>query len=242
MILLIKLLLAHMIGDFMLQPKSWVKAKEKRKLKAYQLYLHVMLHGLLIMLLVLDWTFLPWAALISFTHGIIDVTKLFLQKDKSKRSYFFIDQIAHVISIYLIYSWYRGYTEIDVTLLSDSNFLLATIIVFLTAPTSFIIKMFISKWTSHTEDDVKESLEDAGMYIGIFERLFIFVFVITKHWEAIGFLLAAKSVFRFGDLREPKDRNLTEYILIGTLVSFGIAILTGMVYECYLNEFLTDGF
>ena len=28
--------------------------------------------------------------------------------------------------------------------------------------------------------------------------LFVFVFVITNHWEAIGFLLAAKSVFRFG--------------------------------------------
>jgi len=41
-------------------------------------------------------------------------------------------------------------------------------------------------------------------------------------------LIAAKSVFRFGDLRESKNRKLTEYILIGTLLSFGIAIATGM--------------
>ena len=61
------------------------------------------------------------------------------------------------------------------------------------------------------------------------ERLFVFVFVVTANWEGIGFLLAAKSVFRFGDLKESKDRKLTEYILIGTLLSFGIAIATGML-------------
>jgi hypothetical protein len=61
------------------------------------------------------------------------------------------------------------------------------------------------------------------------ERLFVFTFVITGNWEAIGFLLAAKSVFRFGDLKESKDRKLTEYILIGTLLSFGIAILIGVM-------------
>ena len=43
-------------------------------------------------------------------------------------------------------------------------------------------------------------------------------------------MLAAKSIFRFGDLKENKDIRLTEYILIGTLLSFGIGILTGMAY------------
>jgi hypothetical protein len=42
-------------------------------------------------------------------------------------------------------------------------------------------------------------------------------------------LLAAKSIFRFGDLKEARERKLTEYILIGTLLSFGIAIATGIV-------------
>jgi hypothetical protein len=48
-------------------------------------------------------------------------------------------------------------------------------------------------------------------------------------WEAIGFLIAAKSVFRFGDLKDSRNRKLTEYILIGTLLSFGIAIVTGIL-------------
>ena len=59
----------------------------------------------------------------------------------------------------------------------------------------------------------------------------MFCFIITNHFEAIGFLLAAKSIFRFGDLKEAKDRKLTEYVLIGTLLSFGIAILIGLLVE-----------
>ena len=74
-----------------------------------------------------------------------------------------------------------------------------------------------------------DSLQDAGKYIGIMERLFVFAFILTDHWEAIGFLLAAKSIFRFGDLKESKERKLTEYVLIGTLLSFGMAVLIGLM-------------
>jgi hypothetical protein len=81
------------------------------------------------------------------------------------------------------------------------------------------------------EDDNTSSLENAGKYIGMLERLFVFVFIITNQWQAIGFLLAAKSVFRFGDLSNAKDRKLTEYILIGTLLSFGLAIAIGLLFQ-----------
>lgn len=236
MILLTKLLLAHLIGDFILQPISWVNAKEEKKLKAYQLYLHALLHGILILLLVLDWAFLPWAALLAFIHLVIDAIKLLLQKEKTKHIYFFADQLAHIISIYLIFSWYEGFANISTSVFNETNFLLATMVIFLTLPSSIIIKVFITRWTPHTEENNNESLEDAGKFIGIFERLFVFVFVTTGHWEAVGFLLAAKSVFRFGDLKESKDRKLTEYILIGTLVSFGIAMLTGLAYTAWLPK------
>lgn len=47
-IYLIKLIIAHLIGDFFLQPNAWVKDKERRKLKSTKLYLHVMIHVALI--------------------------------------------------------------------------------------------------------------------------------------------------------------------------------------------------
>jgi len=230
MMLLTKLILAHLVGDFLLQPLSWVKAKEKSKLKAYPLYLHALLHGILIMLLVWDWTFLPWAALLTFVHLAIDATKLLLQKKETETIYFFADQVLHFLSIYLIGWWYLGYAVGNFVFVNQATLLLLTLVVFITLPCSLIIKMIIVRWSPHTDLGIDESLQDAGKYIGILERLLVFVFVITGHWEAVGFLLAAKSVFRFGDLKDSKDRKLTEYILIGTLASFGIAILTGIAY------------
>lgn len=41
--------------------------------------------------------------------------------------------------------------------------------------------------------------------------------------------LAAKSIFRFGELSKSKEIKTTEYVLIGTLASFTIAILTGLI-------------
>lgn len=101
----------------------------------------------------------------------------------------------------------------------------------LTHPISVLIRFIISKWSPPVEDLNGGSLANAGSYIGMLERLFVFTFILTGHWEAIGFLLAAKSAFRFGDLKESKDRKLTEYVLIGTLLSFGIAIAAGIIFQ-----------
>ena len=70
--LFIKLLLAHFIGDFLLQPKNWVENKEKNKHKSIYLYAHVGMHMLLI-LLVLQFRFdYFWAILfIPITHLLI---------------------------------------------------------------------------------------------------------------------------------------------------------------------------
>lgn len=56
----------------------------------------------------------------------------------------------------------------------------------------------------------------------------ILTFVLVGSFEGVGFLLAAKSVFRFGELNKAKEIRTTEYVLIGTFASFTIAILTGI--------------
>ena len=232
MIVLLKLFLAHFTGDFLLQPEKWVKAKETKKLAAWQLYAHSLLHGVIFLLLMWDINFWIWALLLSFVHFVIDSFKLLVQKNNTRRLLFFIDQLLHFISIYVIWVCYEG-KYFSLSFLKNENvLLLTTLIIFLTRPVSFSVKIFISKWTPDTvAGDDALSLQSAGQYIGIFERLLVFVFMITNEWQAVGFLLAAKSVFRFGNLQEAKDRKLTEYILIGTLLSFGIAILTGMGYQ-----------
>ena len=61
-----------------------------------------------------------------------------------------------------------------------------------------------------------------------------FSFVLIGNIESVGFLLAAKSVFRFGELNKAKEIRTTEYVLIGTLASFTIAILTGLAVSRFM--------
>lgn len=230
MILFVKLLLAHLLGDFLLQPNSWVFDKENKKQKSKYLYIHVLLHGILAWIFVGEIAFGWFALVLAISHGLIDLLKLQFQKKKTKRNWFVIDQILHLITIVMIASLYKNLT-VDFTFFNNQFWIMITGILFLTKPTSIIIKNIISIWTPESKNKNDDSLQNAGNYIGIFERLFVFCFIITGHFEAIGFLLAAKSIFRFGDLKEAKDRKLTEYVLIGTLLSFGMALSTGLLVQ-----------
>lgn len=230
MIVLYKLILAHLAGDFLFQPGSWVSVKETKKLKAWQLYIHALFHGLLAQLLVWEIAFWRWSILLVAFHLVIDAVKLVMQTPQTRRFYFFTDQLAHLLSIYAIWRWYA----IDVIpwyrLGEESFVILIMFVIFTTTPCSYFVKTFISKWVPDNNSSTEESLQSAGKYIGIIERLLVFAFVVTHNLAAVGFLITAKSVFRFGDLREAKDRRMTEYVLIGTLSSFGLAMLCGATY------------
>lgn len=235
--LLIKLILAHLIGDFFLQPKGWILGKEARKLKSPQLYLHVLLHVALLFILLWDFSLWPLILIIGVSHFLIDALKLLFQNKKNKRYLFFIDQLLHFLVLIGVYIYYTE-EQVDLkNLMDDRLLILITCLLFLTVPVSIIMKTIFSKWPISKITDGNESLKDAGKYIGILERILVFVFVIVGHWEAVGFLITAKSVFRFGDLKEAKERKLTEYILIGTLISFGIAILVGLLYVALPSSF-----
>lgn len=238
MILFVKLLLAHLLGDFIWQPNSWVADKEIKKHKSIYLYFHILLHGILAAILAGEIQFIPYAVLIAVTHGIIDLIKLNFQKSSTKRTWFVADQIVHIIVLIGIVFLYENKT-IDLNWFGSQFWILITGLLFITKPTSIFIKTIISIWTpENSESHTDNSLASAGNYIGILERLFVFGFILTGHFEAIGFLLGAKSIFRFGDLKEAKDRKLTEYVLIGTLISFGTAIVTGLIVQALLLQLL----
>ena len=230
MIVFVKLILAHLVGDFILQPKSWVEKKEKHGIKSFKLYLHGLIHGVLVWLILWDFRYWAPALLIMVVHIGIDITKLSFQKESNKTGWFLVDQLLHVLSIAIL--WYVFFNhDISVGVLAENThfWIYLTAILFLTLVCGIIIQVILTNWAKDINSDKAKSLPNAGRYIGILERLLVFVFVVLGRWEAIGFLIAAKSVFRFGDLKDSRNRKLTEYILIGTLLSFGIAIVTGIV-------------
>lgn len=237
--LFLKLLFAHLLGDFVLQTNKWVAQKEKLGWRSPLMYAHALLHGLLTWLLVLKLDFWPCAAAIALSHLLIDIGKAALQQRKPSLSkvWFLADQALHLLVLAVVA---QVYTQSPVWAKLAGLQLpwpLLTAYLFITKPASILIKILISHWKPNPlrpdaeaqERQATPSLAEAGMWIGMVERLLVLTFILTRHWEAIGFLLAAKSVFRFGDLRGKHDMQLTEYILIGTLISFGLAILTGLL-------------
>ncbi|MHB1105807.1 MAG: DUF3307 domain-containing protein [Lutibacter sp.] len=239
LILTLKLVLAHIIGDFLLQPDSWIKDKESKKIKSSYLYWHLTVH-LLALLIVLQFNLKYSIGILGIviSHYFIDLIKINLNNKLNKRLLFFSDQFLHFSAIITVVYFYEPFTIEFSKVYEPTTILLITAILLSTKVTSIVMKVIISRW--NPENDIlnsKESsvsLDKAGSYIGMLERLFIFGFILANQWSGIGFLLAAKSVFRFGDLSKAMDRKLTEYILIGTLLSFGLAIITakGYLYLC----------
>ena len=232
MIVLLKLILAHLIGDFLLQSKKWVAKKEQRKGQSTILYLHALIHGLLVLLLLWDITYWSLALAVTLIHGAIDIIKLYAQRESNKTRWFLIDQALHLVSIIAVWIiWTKPDIDFLELALEPTIWIFVTALLFITAVSGVIVQVLMTNWSKALNEDSNESLPNAGKYIGILERLFVFVFIITGNWGGIGFLLAAKSVFRFGDLKESKSRMLTEYILIGTLLSFGIATGVALIVK-----------
>lgn len=234
MVFALKLILAHILGDFVLQPDRWVQHKIQHKLHSVFLYGHIAVHAAsLLVLLGLDKRYWPAVGIILFTHYVIDLAKLYLTGTLNPRLLFFLDQFAHLLvltSVLYIYYPFVIESHQPGILLLVTCFLIATVV------SAIMMRLLMSKWTL-PEDRVGDSLPNAGQYIGILERIFVFGFIVLQQWQAIGFLIAAKSILRFSDLSRAKDRKLTEYVLIGTLLSFSLAISAGLLY-LYFNKFV----
>src|SRR5687768_5844643 len=97
---LIQLLAAHLVTDFVLQPKSWVDARRAKHHKAKQFWFHVLLTTF-----VAAWftCFDSWwvPLVIFFSHGMIDWWKSYR---KDTVLYFSIDQFLHLLVIFIIWS------------------------------------------------------------------------------------------------------------------------------------------
>jgi hypothetical protein len=227
--LALKLILAHLIGDFVIQPLSWVNDKNLKSYKSKYLYSHIGIHFLILNVLFFSiWKeMIGYILLICLAHFIIDIVKIEYNKRQTQPSFtaFILDQLAH-ISTLLVILYLRDPHSFQPIIYS---FVWAISIAFVLNIFAFplLIKIFIQKWTDIL-GDANQSLIKAGYFIGIFERIFIVLFVLFHVYEGIGFLLAAKSIFRIGDLKENKEKMLTEYILLGTLISFLMAFVLGL--------------
>jgi hypothetical protein len=223
---LVKLILSHLLTDFVLQKKSWVIDRKTRHFLSGYLYLHTFITAA-IALLFIGWSYWLIAIIIFITHTLIDGWKSY-RTDKPQ--YFVIDQVLHFIVIFICWAvTFFEYSEVKniwQKINKDNIFwIITTAIVFLTIPSAILIGELTKKWREGLNNAA--TLANAGRWIGIIERIVIFILVIQNQYEAIGLLITAKTIIRFSENNRPEEK--TEYLLIGTLISLCLALLTGLL-------------
>jgi hypothetical protein len=222
---LIKLILAHLLTDFVLQPTSWIESRKKKHFQSVHLYLHGFITGLVALLLIgLHYW---WVAIVIWiTHTLIDGWKSYRPNETK---YFLIDQCLHLIIIFVC--WYLIFLNVDDVLsawelINTKNTLIfITAYVFVTFPAGILIGQLTKKWRDQIPD--APTLGNAGKWIGIIERIIILTLVFNHQYAAMGLLITAKSLLRFSEANRAEIK--TEYLLIGTLISITLAILVGLI-------------
>ena len=72
----------------------------------------------------------------------------------------------------------------------------------------FVVGRIVSPYADQLDEN--SGLKEGGRLIGYCERLLIYVFVLANAPSAIGFLVTAKSLFRFGEVTGAEKRRHTE--------------------------------
>lgn len=217
------LLTAHLVADFVLQTASSCKSKSEK----HERSLHQYIHALIVFALswLVSWQIGFWwvALIIGLSHCVIDIWKSYMKDDIV---WFTLDQAFHVIVLMVVanlwcycHDWVMPTTLVSLKLLAV---MISTLICW--KPANIFIKLVLKYYSVNMPDDKVDDRFNAGALIGNIERWLILIFVCMGRYDALGLLVAAKSIIRFSE----SQTNKTEYVLAGTLLSIFIAILCGL--------------
>lgn len=229
---LIALLAAHVLGDFLLQTRRDVVRKRRPAVMAR----HVLVHGVLAYLISGLWLTLWLPVVIAATHFAIDWFKL--KFGEGSLRWFVGDQVAHLAVLIVVAATAGSISGPTVWHMLQPDLIFPAMAIFagfvLTVRVgSMTVGLALAPYLIEMQDRAgervmpwKRGFEDGGRVIGYLERTLLFVFVVAGHMTAVGFLVAAKAFLRIGEIKDAENRLEAEYIIIGTLASFAHGIIT----------------
>lgn len=229
--LLIRILIAHVLADFLIQTDGMVKNKSWWSLS-------MLYHMLSVCICTFALTFdIKLALLITSAHYFIDGLKVSaLRKWSTKEGLLFgADQLLHCLAI--IFIWAACLNKVsdaitEATLLIHDYKISVVLLGYAICiwPAAYVVRFAVKQLDKNSQPS-GDQLEHGGRWIGQFERIIILSLVLLNQYEAIGFLITGKSIIRFAD-RGGEVKS--EYVLVGTLLSYAIAILTGILINWLL--------
>ena len=105
----------------------------------------------------------------------------------------------------------------------------------LSRPAGFFIEELTRPMRERIRDDDPPGLGNADFRIGILERWLTLTFLLIGSPGAIGFLIAATSIFRFGSLTGSGEFRKTQCILFGTMSGVFLALLVWIALDAALS-------
>lgn len=218
--ILILQLIAHVLADFFFQQENWVKEKEEKIISKSHL-IHILIIFLFSYLLSFQVGFIFYSLIISFLHLLTDAGKSYIKKH-FKNDVFFIDQIVHIGIIVIIITLLLPTDLHNIPFEVDPKYIAIVLSYILCLkPANFAIQKIFELYKIKIPS---VGLPNAGKLIGNTERILTLTFMLTGNYEVVGFIIASKSILRFKET----DTLNSEYVLTGTLLSFGIAIMIGI--------------
>jgi hypothetical protein len=215
------LLLAHLVADFVLQTSASCKSKVEKHWRSVHHYIHAGIVFALSWLVSFDLRFWWCALIIGGLHLCIDVWKSY---QKENVTWFSLDQLLHLLVLagvaWLLSSVYEWHVPFGLEVWWIA---VAIAVLICWKPANIFIKLVLTHYSVNMPQE-KDGGFNAGALIGTIERWLILVFVCLQRYDALGLLIAAKSIIRFGD----SQTNKSEYVLAGTLLSLFIAVMAGI--------------
>lgn len=227
------LLFAHVLADFIFQTR-WVTQNKRR-------FGVLLFHGAVVLALaqaalgrVDAWEIVALALL----HMVVDWAKARLAAPGVAA--FLGDQAAHLAAVAALAAlrpdlWAGGLWAGAAGL--PALMALAAGAIMATRAGGFAVGLLMRPWA---DDDLPKGLTNGGALIGLLERGLIFLLVMVDQPAGIGFLIAAKSVLRFETTS--KDQRAGEYVIIGTLASFGWALVVSYLTLALMQALPPLGF
>ncbi len=219
------LLLAHLVADFVFQTTASCKSKAEKHWRSGHQYLHALIVFALAWLVSWDVRFWWGALAIGTVHLCTDIWKSYRPE---KVTWFALDQTLHVGMLALVAWFWNRINDWSMPFGIKSKYVAVAVAVLICwRPANFFIKLMLKHFSVNMPEENASGF-NAGALIGTIERWLILIFVCLGRYDALGLLIAAKSIIRFSE----KDTAKTEYVLAGTLLSIFIAVLAGMMVMC----------
>lgn len=237
----VPLFTAHLLGDFILQRDLDVQNKKK----IIVFLKHIFILSILSYVLTGIWQDLTIPIVVFVGHLVIDLIKSRIKQLTIHT--FLLDQLAHillliVLSVYLtnVNSEYYMKETILVEWMGN-NFIkiciILTSIILSTKVSGLTIDLILEKIPRKDQNLISQNdSNQTSVKIGMLERLLILVCFLSNVPEVVGFLITAKLILRYGEIKGETERMIIEYMLIGTLLSFTIGVSVGYLTTLILSK------